>query len=59
MTRFLFMLLIQLWQVDGYEMPSSIPFSLIWQNDALTFVEKNKFINIEHLYMWNFGGMAL
>jgi hypothetical protein len=53
------MLLIQLWQVDGYEMPSSIPFSLIWQNDALTFVEKNKFINIEHLYMWNFGGMAL
>jgi len=53
------MLLIQLWQVDGYEMPSLIPFNPIWGNVALTFVEEKKFINIEHLYMWNFGGMAL
>jgi hypothetical protein len=53
------MLLIQLWQVDGYEMPSLIPFDLIWGIDALTFVEKEKFINIERLSMRNFGGMAL
>jgi hypothetical protein len=49
----------QLWQVDGYEMPSLKPFHPIWGNDALTFVEKKKFINIEHLSMWNFGSMAL
>jgi hypothetical protein len=52
------MLLIQLSQVDGDEVLSPIPFYLIWGNGALSFVEKEKFINIEHFIMWNFGCMA-
>jgi len=53
------MLLIQLWQVDGYDMPSPIPFSPIWGKVALTFVEKKKslILNIcicEILEVWHF-----
>jgi len=53
---------IWLWQVDSSscpkllsKVPKLVPFHLIWGNDALRSIEKDKFTNSGILSMWSFG----